>query len=263
MRSALRRFVGLGRWPPGGIVLLYHRVATLETDPHRLAVTPAHFAEHLEVINELGVPMSVESMVERAPRGEVPPGAVAMTFDDGYADNLHCAAPLLARARVPATIFISTGASESGGEFWWDERDRGRTPGATPLDPRPTHLPLGRDEIAVLAQQEGITIGSHTHSHPSLSSLPVDAQRREIATARRLLESSVGSPVTSFAYPFGGSRDVSDCTRQIVRDEGITIACTTRPDSVREDVDPLRVPRLVVRDWSKAEFLERWRSWTR
>ena len=251
MRSAFRRAIGLPRWPSGGIVLAYHRVTTVAHDPHRLAVTPAHFAEHLDVITSQGVPMTLEAMVAAAQQGALPRRAVAVTFDDGYADNLQCAAPLLARAKVPATVFISTSACENGHQFWWDTSE-----------PLATHRPLTLTEIAELARCEGITVGSHTHSHPSLASLPLDEQRREVTTARDLLESITGSRVTSFAYPFGGAEDVSDCTETIVREAGIAIACTTEPDSVRLGVKPHRVPRVIIRDWSRSEFLEQWSSWT-
>jgi peptidoglycan/xylan/chitin deacetylase (PgdA/CDA1 family) len=56
--------------------------------------------------------------------GRVPDGAVVVTFDDGYADNLHNAKPLLKRYGVPATIFIPPGFLGSEKEFWWDELDR-------------------------------------------------------------------------------------------------------------------------------------------
>jgi peptidoglycan/xylan/chitin deacetylase (PgdA/CDA1 family) len=288
--------IGLPRWPPGGIVLLYHRIADLAHDPQQLAVTPEHFADHLDVINERGVPMTISTLVELAQRGELPRGAVAMTLDDGYSDNLLCAVPLLARARVPATVFISTDAVGTGREFWWDELDRlllanGTAQprryeelcarlrcldaaaralvldelwcsAATTRDARATHRPLRRQEIAALSRCEGITIGSHTHSHPSLSCLAPDEQRREIATARLALESIVGGAVTAFAYPFGGAEDVSARTVSIVREEGMAIACSTQPDSVRKGVAPHCVPRVIVRNWSKSEFRERWSSWT-
>ena len=296
MRSAIRRAIGLPRWPAGGLVLIYHRVADLAFDPQQLAVTPEHFADHLDVINEYGAPMPLATLVESAQRGELPRRAVAVTFDDGYADNLLNAVPRLARARVPATVFVSTGAVASGREFWWDELERllladgasasghyaelcGRLRGldadarervlaglwssaGVPRQARATHRPLRCDEIAALARCEGITIGSHTHSHPSLSSLPPDEQRREVAGARHLLESIVGSPVTTLAYPFGGAEDVSACTKAMVEQEGIAIACSAEPGSVRKGVDPLRVPRVIVRNWSKARFREQWSSWT-
>ena len=56
--------------------------------------------------------------------GGVPASAVVLTFDDGYADNLLNAKPLLEEADVPATVFVTAGQVGSGREFWWDELER-------------------------------------------------------------------------------------------------------------------------------------------
>lgn len=303
-------------------MLLYHRVATLDRDPQGLAVTPQRFAEHLRCIGAHGVPMSLETMVEQARAGALPRGAVAVTFDDGYADNLLRAVPLLAAERVPATVFIATATLATGREFWWDELEHlllecgplpsrlqvrigtyaaewdlsaMASPGearrrvyddlclrlrsvtgairdqalnelsalvARPRQVRASHRPLDPAEVAVLAAAPGITVGSHTHSHSSLAQLPADEQRREIAGARHQLERITGTPVTTFAYPFGGRADLSASTVAIARDQGVTIACAAAPDSVRPATDPLMVPRIIVRNWTAAEFRQRWAEWT-
>jgi peptidoglycan/xylan/chitin deacetylase (PgdA/CDA1 family) len=119
----VRRVLALGQ-PPGGTVLLYHRIADLASDPQCLAVSPAHFAEHLDVLARHGVPMTLSSMLSRARQGTLPSGAVAITFDDGYADNFEVAAPMLSRAGMPATMFLCTDPIVNGREFWWDEIER-------------------------------------------------------------------------------------------------------------------------------------------
>jgi peptidoglycan/xylan/chitin deacetylase (PgdA/CDA1 family) len=100
------------------IVLLYHRVATLVSDPQLLSVTPQHFAEHLDVLRKYYRPVSLKDSERRVQR------AVVITFDDGYADNLWNAKPLLERYEVPATVFITTGYIGRQREFWWDELER-------------------------------------------------------------------------------------------------------------------------------------------
>ena len=105
-------------------MLLYHRVADLDADPQRLAVTPASFAAHLDILSRYATPLPLDELVRRAHAGSLPERAVAITFDDGYADNLEAAVPLLERYGLPATIFIATGAIAGGHEFWWDALDR-------------------------------------------------------------------------------------------------------------------------------------------
>ena len=102
-------------------VLSYHRVCDAELDPFLLAVTPERFAEHLEVISERWRPMSLREAVESLRAGKLPSRAVVLTFDDGYADNLHGAKPLLERHGIPATVFVTTGYLGGEREFWWDE----------------------------------------------------------------------------------------------------------------------------------------------
>jgi peptidoglycan/xylan/chitin deacetylase (PgdA/CDA1 family) len=112
------------RLAPPAIILMYHRVVELTNDPHLLAVTPEHFAQQLEAIRAYGVPMRLRDLVQSLRQGKVPRRAVAITLDDGYADNLEYAKPLLARYDVPATVFVTAGQVGGRREFWWDELDR-------------------------------------------------------------------------------------------------------------------------------------------
>ena len=106
------------------LILLYHRVTDLNSDPWSLAVSPEHFAEQLEVIRQYARPLRLEELVQHLLNGELPDRSVIVTFDDGYADNLHIAKPLLERYEVPATVFVTTGYIGHEREFWWDELDR-------------------------------------------------------------------------------------------------------------------------------------------
>jgi peptidoglycan/xylan/chitin deacetylase (PgdA/CDA1 family) len=112
------------RWGAPAVILMYHRVTELANDPHLLAVAPEHFGQQLEAIGAIGVPLRLSELVQALQQGRVPPRAVAVTFDDGYADNLHNAKPLLARHGVPATVFVTAGQVGRQREFWWDELDR-------------------------------------------------------------------------------------------------------------------------------------------
>lgn len=112
------------RLAPRALILMYHRVAELPTDPQLLAVTPRRFGEQLALLSKLTQPMSLGELCGRLRAGRLPRRAVAITFDDGYADNLYEARPLLQRYGVPATVFVASGHIGSQQEFWWDELER-------------------------------------------------------------------------------------------------------------------------------------------
>ena len=106
------------------VVLMYHRIAALETDPQLLAVRPDRFRNHLAGLRGVGTPVPLARVAEGLRGGELPERAIAVTFDDGYADNLETAKPLLEAAGIPATVFVTTGPLGSAGEYWWDELER-------------------------------------------------------------------------------------------------------------------------------------------
>ncbi|NIN12696.1 MAG: polysaccharide deacetylase family protein [Gemmatimonadales bacterium] len=87
-----------------------------------MCVSPSHFAQHLAVIRERANPIRLSELVRGLEEDRIPPRAVVVTFDDGYADNLYRAKPLLEQTAVPATVFVITG--RIGGELWWDELAR-------------------------------------------------------------------------------------------------------------------------------------------
>jgi peptidoglycan/xylan/chitin deacetylase (PgdA/CDA1 family) len=126
LRDRITRTLRRRLLPPRrvGVCLLYHRITTTRPDPWSLAVSPHHFAEHLDVLRRLGHPLRLGALLEAVRAGRVPRGAVAVSFDDGYADNLHAALPLLERYDVPATMFLTAGALGAEREFWWDELER-------------------------------------------------------------------------------------------------------------------------------------------
>src|SRR5262245_38704479 len=105
------------------IVLLYHRIARVSQDPWSLCVTPEHFAEHLQVLHRYQR-IRLSQVGQTRSRLGCPTLSVAITFDDGYADNLHEAARLLKCFDTPATFFLVTGYIGSAREFWWDELEK-------------------------------------------------------------------------------------------------------------------------------------------
>ncbi len=137
LHNGLRR-IRLGVLP-GPRILLYHRVTELPSDPQQLAVSPRHFAEQLAVLRQFAYPMSLSAMMQALREGHLPRRAVAVTFDDGYADNLLFAKPLLEEYAMPATIFVVSGQLGSTEEFWWDDLARLLLePGTLPAELRMT-----------------------------------------------------------------------------------------------------------------------------
>jgi peptidoglycan/xylan/chitin deacetylase (PgdA/CDA1 family) len=99
---------------PPPVILLYHRIADSEADPLGLCVSPANFAEQIELVRDRVVP------IDDIAAGSAPAGSVAITFDDGYADNLE---PLRSLG-IPVTLFAATGHIASGRHFFWDDAAR-------------------------------------------------------------------------------------------------------------------------------------------
>jgi peptidoglycan/xylan/chitin deacetylase (PgdA/CDA1 family) len=128
-RTGLKKVWEAAQWlkyrvRSGALILMYHRVTNLPNDPHLVAVTPKHFAEQMEVIRSYYMSIRLQQLVQTLRDGNAPARAVIVTFDDGYADNLHEAMPLLERYDIPATVFVTAGQVGSQREFWWDELDR-------------------------------------------------------------------------------------------------------------------------------------------
>lgn len=100
-------------------VLSYHRVND-EGDPFFPALPTAVFEEQMTYVAATHTVLTVEDLVERARYHRLPHNAVAITFDDGYRDNLTHAAPILRRLGLPATIFLATGLIGPREVAWFD-----------------------------------------------------------------------------------------------------------------------------------------------
>jgi peptidoglycan/xylan/chitin deacetylase (PgdA/CDA1 family) len=113
VRAAVRRF------RPHGFILLYHRIARPPLDPWKICVSPENFDAQLAVLRRHADIVALHELpaaVRARDRGRP---VAAITFDDGYVDNLEHAAPALARRDAPATVFVATGSVDRK-TFWWD-----------------------------------------------------------------------------------------------------------------------------------------------
>ncbi|MFZ0160748.1 MAG: polysaccharide deacetylase family protein [Kineosporiaceae bacterium] len=151
----------------------------------------------------------------------LPSRTVAVSFDDGYADLLDNALPVLSDCGFGATLFQTTGVI--GGVF----------SDATMLDAR------GICELSA----SGMEIGSHTVSHPHLDLLPDDVLRRELVESKDQLEQILGRPVEAVAYPHGSFR-----TRVVRRamQAGYTWGAAVKNAYTHADDDPWAIARITV-----------------
>jgi len=205
-----------GRRGSPGVVLMYHRVASDLVDPWRLCVSPANFAAQLEVLAARYRVMTLRELVAtRGSDGERP--GVAITFDDGYADNLHAAAPLLVGQGLPATFFLTSGTLGSDREFWWDELDQ--------LLLRPVALP------ARLVLQQGDEL--RTIETGSAAAPLQDPQ--SAVTACMPWEAATGTRVGLYYSVWESLRALDDMARRAALDDlGRQVGITaTRRDSHR------------------------------
>ena len=100
---------------------MYHRIATPAADIWGIAVSPENFEQHLQLLRKKGNVVPLRELVKDVKQGKVRRNSIAITFDDGYADNFAVARPLLEKYQLPATFFITSGNIGKEEEFWWDE----------------------------------------------------------------------------------------------------------------------------------------------
>jgi peptidoglycan/xylan/chitin deacetylase (PgdA/CDA1 family) len=105
-----------------GVVLLYHRINDA-ADAYGLGVPPAIFESHLRWLQAECHIVELDELLSTPPE-QLPSRAVALTFDDGYEDNLRVAIPQLQQSKAPATFFLTTRWLQGHGEYWWDTLER-------------------------------------------------------------------------------------------------------------------------------------------
>jgi peptidoglycan/xylan/chitin deacetylase (PgdA/CDA1 family) len=249
----------------GFAVLTFHRVND-EDDPFMPALPTSVFAARMEHIARHYTVLPVEELVDRVRQGRVPGKALALTFDDGYRDNLRHAAPILTRYGLPATIFLTTGCIGTREILWFDRL-------ALALKTtRQTHLRLADGSVLRLAS----TADRLQAVQAALRHLKAltDAERREtferilrdlgsssLDDPKRLMLSwdevevlrglgfSVGAhtvshPILSRLSPAEAWREINESKVEIERALGTRPRAFAYPNGGAEDVNPLTV-RLV------------------
>lgn len=238
MKASPRLLLAAACWPatrlaevarPGLRVLMYHRVARLDAFD-QLTVTPERFEQQMSMLASRRQVVGLIDGLRALRAGTLNGPAVAVTFDDGYLDNLVEAAPILQRHRIAATVFVTT-------RFCDQTASHPRYAAGGP------RLHLDWDEVSQLASLPGMEIGSHTVSHPYLPRLSAAEARQEIEASRQRIGERIGRQVRAFCYPSG---DVGEREALLAREAGYEAAVSVCPGLNRPGFDPMLVRRTEV-----------------
>lgn len=253
LKNGLYRTIGetastIGAVEPGGDralrVLMYHKVNDVPENP--LSVPVGLFDEQMAVLGELGYQVvSLDAVLDHiAGTRPLPPGAVLITFDDGYRDILENALPVLRRYGYPAVIFVPIGYLDD----------------AQPL-PHEEHLAAQGIVNGTLRWEElpeleagGIRVESHGISHRPLADLDVDEAAREITLSKLRLEERLGRPVPAFAYVKGSEAHYRPVHLSLLKQAGYEIAFTSVSGGNRAEMDPLRLHRYNIEPYAHRTF---------
>jgi peptidoglycan/xylan/chitin deacetylase (PgdA/CDA1 family) len=219
-------------------ILMYHRVTRLP-GYDQLTVTPERFEDQIAALKSRWHVVTLAEAVATLESGGPRAPTAVVTFDDGYLDNLVNALPVLRRHDVPATIFVTARFSDGSQRHPRYAGESGR-------------LHLDWDEIATLAREPGISIGSHTLTHPYLTRLDHRAAEREVAGSRDEIAEHIGKAVDFFCYPSG---DVTARERALAAAAGYRAAVSVCPGGNRDARDRFALRRTEVTERDGAREL--------
>ena len=162
---------------PKILVLNYHQI---DNKHNPLSVSVSDFDAQMKFLADSGCITITPDELYAGLNGEIdlPPKPVLITFDDGYVDNYINAFPIPKKYGLRATMFaIPAFTGVYPGYVTWEQ----------------------------LKEMEagGITVESHTMTHPKLEELPDDEIRNELINSKNILEENLGHPVEFLAYPTG------------------------------------------------------------
>ena len=213
------------------LILGLHRVGVPPANAkiRGLFISPKLLAFQLSLVRKMGFRFTTLEQALANPQGR----RAVITFDDGYADNLTHALPVLQSFNAPATVFVITGDVGKKAVVW---SEAGEDLPADILD---------WDSLAHL-QKQGWEIGSHADRHIHLARYTEAEQENSIFNSLVEIERNLGAAPVSFAYPYGS---YNDTTKRVVERLGIKYAVTTnetRWDEKPEDLDLLELSRCSL-----------------
>jgi peptidoglycan/xylan/chitin deacetylase (PgdA/CDA1 family) len=201
-------------------ILTYHSV---DTTGSVISISPRVFRNQMKWLAESGTRVVPLSEIQKTP------AAVALTFDDGLQSFFEQVLPVLQQCHFSATVFVVSGYC--GAANTWPSQ-----PAHPPIPPLSL---MGWSQLEQVAEA-GISVGSHTMTHPFMTRLSETEVEEELRQSRATIEDRTGRPVTSFAYPYGAS---SVAVRQAVA-RHFQLACGTRLAFVSRASDSMELPRL-------------------
>jgi len=217
-------------------ILTYH---SIDDSGSPISISEHTFRSHLRFLASGTV-----SVVPLARLADTPPDrdAVALTFDDGFANFSSAALPLLREHRFDATVFVVS--DRAGERNDWGGR---AAPGI------PTLGLMTWSEIAG-ALEAGVEIGAHTRNHPDLTTLSAAAMEDEIGGSVRRIEAELGRRPGSFAYPYGAV----NAAAASLAGGAFERCCTTELRPLSSGDDRCRLPRLDAWYFRVPGQLESW-----
>lgn len=196
------------RMPPW--ILMYHSVTGGTEDPYRITVPPHRLDRQLRWLRDRGLRgVGVDQLLAARTMGRAD-DLVGLTFDDGYADFVEAALPLLRRHGCTATVFVLPGRLDGVNE--WDR-----------LGPR---RPLLSADGIRTAAAAGMEIGSHGLFHTDLTTADDETLEQETVLSRTMLAEITGTAPVGFCYPYG---TVDGRAVESVRAAGYRYACAIDP----------------------------------
>jgi peptidoglycan/xylan/chitin deacetylase (PgdA/CDA1 family) len=186
------------------VVVLFHH---LVSDRQKFMGMPTdQFLRHVRFLKEHYRIVSLPEAVRLLESGEVDVPTVALTFDDGYAENFLGLRAVVEAENVPVTMFVSTRHVTDRSEFQHD------------VDADERGFPaLSWDEVRYF-DRHGVCVASHTRTHFDCGSVDEERLRDEIAGSLEDLRRELGHDVLEFSFPKGHPENMSEPARRIARE---------------------------------------------
>lgn len=224
------------------VVLIYHRVIELPSDPQMLAVRPDRFRQQLQALKA-----AFEIRRFEQSWADIQRPTVVITFDDGYADNLEYALPILEDLGIPATFFIATGYVGGSRELWWDELERSllHSSGGKVLN-RVGAVELNRMYDCAQARERETL---YQFLHPRLKTLSVKEREASMAELASLM---IGIPEPRSSYRVLTAPELAQLAASPMATVGAHTVCHQPLSSlsVEEQREEIELSRMQLQEWT-------------